>query len=94
MPRFRALLRLTILAMMPANTAWPEDGSMTKDQIACWKLMAKALQEICLFSMLSRKVTAEITIREWPYEDMAYGLEWVIALEEILRPEQGQTVAN
>jgi hypothetical protein len=68
--------------------------TMTKDQIACWKLMAKAHQEVLPFLYAVSESECRDHLGEWPYKDMAYGLEWVIALEEIVRPERAELLAH
>jgi hypothetical protein len=85
---------LQFLELMPANSILAGHRIMTKDQIACWKLMAKALQEILPFLDAVAESECKDHLAEWPYKDMAYGLEWVIALEEIVRPGQEELVAR
>jgi hypothetical protein len=67
---------------------------MTKEQIACWKLMANSLRNVLPFIEAVAGSQCINHLGDLPYEEMASGLEVVILLEELVRPEQGLHFLN
>jgi hypothetical protein len=67
---------------------------MTKEQIACWTLMANSLRSVLPFieAVVNSKCTGPLG--ELPYREMAYGLGYVIAIEESVGPTHLRKLVN
>jgi hypothetical protein len=59
---------------------------MTKDELACWNLMAKSLRKVLPLIEAAADHECTADFHELPYRAMANGLSYVIALEELIRP--------
>jgi hypothetical protein len=67
---------------------------MTKEEIACWNLMANSLRSVLPFIEAVAKSKCTSPLGDLPYKEMAYGLGYVIALEEAVRSTQQQKLVN
>jgi hypothetical protein len=67
---------------------------MTKDEIACWNLMAKSLRRALPLIEAAADDNCSESLRHLPYRAMANGIEYVIALEELIRPIEHQECAS
>jgi hypothetical protein len=67
---------------------------MTEKEIACWNLMASSLRNVLPFIEAVALSECAKHLSDLPYGEMAYGLGYVIALEELIRPVQERKLVN
>jgi hypothetical protein len=69
-------------------------NTMTKEQVACWTLMANSLRSVLPFieAVANSKCTGPLG--DLPHRELAYGLGYVVALEESVRPTQQRKLVN
>jgi hypothetical protein len=56
--------------------------------------MANSLRDVRRLMEVAADDDNRESVRDLPFKDMAHGLGYVIALEELVRPEQQRTLVN
>jgi hypothetical protein len=67
---------------------------MTKDETACWNLMAQSLRNVLPLLEAAANHKCSGSLQDLPYRGAANGISYVIALEEFVRPLQQHELAS
>jgi hypothetical protein len=67
---------------------------MTKEEFACWNLMAKSLRKVLPLLEAAADYEPLERLSDSPYRAMANGIGYVIAIEELVRPREQQELAS
>jgi hypothetical protein len=68
--------------------------SMTHNEMACWNLMARSLRNILPLMEAAAEHDCSESLQDLPYRAMANGIEYVLAMEEFVRPIQQHELAS